>query len=374
MRYKVIILITLSILELYSCKNDNAIMKHPIDSKATTETVELYNFLFNTMDKGIMLAHQDALAYGHDWYKEDGRSDVKDITGDYPAVIGWELGHLELGHAYNLDSVYFSDMKKYIKDTYRRGGITTMSWHGDNIVTGNNAWDCKLDTVVKSVLPGAENHVKFLTWLDNLAAFFLDLKDDQGKLIPVVLRLYHEHTGDWFWWCSKQCTPDEYKEMWKMTVNYLKETKGVHNLLYAYSPIAVKDEAEFLERYPGDDYVDVIGFDAYVQVDNPEGLNIYKEQMKNNIDITLSYAEKSGKLPTISETGMESIGDSTYFTQIVYPLLKDRKLSWVLFWRNAWESDKPHHFYLPFVGHPAATNFLEFTNNEDILMNNDIKR
>lgn len=112
-------------LMLISCNQKKEIMyEHiPVDKDVTTETVELYNRLFKLMDKGIMVGHQDALAYGHSWYKESGRSDVKDVAGDYPAVVGWELGHVEIGGAeFNLDSVYFSDMKQYIKETYKRGG------------------------------------------------------------------------------------------------------------------------------------------------------------------------------------------------------------------------------------------------------------
>lgn len=359
---------------LVACKQqEQPPQKMPIDTKATTETVGLYNRLFESMEKGTMLGHQDALAYGHGWYKEEGRSDVKSVTGDYPAIVGWELGHLEIGAEVNLDSVYFSDMKHYIKETYNRGGITTASWHGDNIVTGNTAWDCAQDSVVRSVLPKGNNHAKYLTWLDRVADFFLDLKDDSGKAIPVIFRMYHEHTGDWFWWGAKQCTPEEYKQLWTMTVDYLRDKKDVHNLLYAYSPSETENEAHFLERYPGDNYVDIIGYDCYVPGKDSDALQSYKQAMERNLSIVTTYATTSGKLPVIGETGMESIPDSTYFTQAVYPVINRYKIAWVLFWRNAWEADKPQHFYVPYVGHPAAADFKAFAAKENILMNNDIK-
>lgn len=360
---------------LLSCNQKDVTMnlKFPIDKQSTRETIELYNRLFDSLDKGIMIAHQDALAYGHSWYREDGRSDVKDVTGDYPAVIGWELGHIEIGAEFNLDSVYFSDMKRYIKETYSRGGITTASWHGDNIVTGNTAWDCAQDSVVRTILPNGSNHAKYLTWLDRLADFFLDLKDDNDKLIPVVFRIYHEHTGDWFWWCSKQCTPEEYKQLWVMTVEYLRDKKEVHNLLYAYSPSETRDEAHFLERYPGDDYVDILGYDCYVPGKDSTAIVSYKESMDRNLKIVTEYAMKSGKLPIIGETGMESIPDTTYFIEVVYPIISKYKIAWVLFWRNAWESGKPDHFYVPWAGHSSAPDFRIFVEKPNILMNKDVK-
>ena len=312
---KKVLALCMALAMLASCtqKKENTYKHTAIDKDATRETVHLYNRLFQLMNKGIMVAHQDALAYGHDWYKEQDRSDVKDAAGDYPAVVGWELGHIELENEYNLDSVYFSDMKRYIKETYKRGGITTASWHGDNIMTGNTAWDCAQDSVVRSILPNGSNHSKFLTWLDRVGDFFLDLKDGQGKYIPVVFRMYHEHTGGWFWWGNKQCTPDEYKQLWRMTVDYLRNEKNVHNLLYAYSPSETKDMEEFLERYPGDEYVDILGFDCYASLQNDSTLAKYQEAMHRNLKTVTDYAQSSGKLPIVGETGLQTIPNAGYF-------------------------------------------------------------
>ncbi|MDR2920189.1 MAG: glycoside hydrolase family 26 protein [Tannerella sp.] len=370
MKNKVFILSWLFLF--FACQSQNA-TNMPIDKNATGETVSLYNRLFSLLDKGVMVAHQDALAYGHSWYKEAGRSDVRDVTGDYPAVIGWELGHIEIGAEYNLDSVYFSDMKRYIRETYDRGGITTASWHGDNMVTGNTSWDCEQDYVVKSIIPGGENHGKYLVWLDRLADFFLDLKDADGNLIPVVFRMYHEHTGAWFWWGSKQCTPDEYKQLWRMTVEHLRDKKNVHNLIYCYSPSQVTSKEEYLERYPGDEYVDMVAYDCYVYGDDKtEALKKYQEDMRLNLKIITDYASQSGKIATIGETGMESIPVSTYFTQAVYPVISEYRISWILFWRNAWEPDKPNHFYAPYEGHSSGDDFREFVGKENVLMNEEI--
>jgi hypothetical protein len=82
----------------------------PSDKNATKETIHLYNNLKKLAAKGFMFGHQDDLAYGVGWKYDAsassaGRSDIKDVTGDYPAVYGWELGHLEMDNPVNLDSV-----------------------------------------------------------------------------------------------------------------------------------------------------------------------------------------------------------------------------------------------------------------------------
>ena len=341
-----------------------------VDMHATAKTQALFHCMMTNLGKGIMVAHQDDAAYGHTWYGKAGGSDVKEVTGDYPAIAGWELGHLEIGSPYNLDSVYFTDMKRLIREVYDRGGINTISWHGDNIVTGKNAWDCGQDSVVRSILPGGNNHTKFLTWLDRLSVFFQDLKDEKGELIPVIFRMFHEHTGSWFWWGAKQCTPDEYNELYRMTVKYLRDTKHVHNLLYAFSPADVTTEQEYLLRYPGDDWVDILGFDTYAFGTGRKDIDLYKQKMTAGLSIVTKYAAKTGKIPVMAETGMEGIKLTDYFTRILLPTIQPYKISYILFWRNAFNN--PNHFYVPYAGHASAADFKKFTDTPGIILNKEI--
>lgn len=52
--------------------------------------------------------------------------------------------------------------------------------------------------------------------------------------------------------------------MFRYTVEYLRDVKGLHNMLYVYSPGGpLADEADCLSRYPGDAFIDVVGFDMY---------------------------------------------------------------------------------------------------------------
>jgi hypothetical protein len=58
----------------------------PSDKQATKQTIALYHNLKTLLNKGIMLGHQDDLAYGVGWKYVEGKSDVKKVTGDYPAL------------------------------------------------------------------------------------------------------------------------------------------------------------------------------------------------------------------------------------------------------------------------------------------------
>lgn len=92
----------------------------PSDKNATKETVALYKNLVKLKDKGYMFGHQDDLAYGVKWNYENGRSDVQDVTGDYPAVYGWDLGGLELKSETNIDGVPFKKCVNTLKTVMPR--------------------------------------------------------------------------------------------------------------------------------------------------------------------------------------------------------------------------------------------------------------
>ena len=128
----------------------------------TAETEQLLANLKKVSARGFMFGHHDDTNYGIGWDGDEGRSDVKSVCGDYPAVVSFDLGHIELGDTASLDNVPFSKIRKEILNQYKRGGLSSLSWHLRNPKTGGDAWDVSDSTVVKSILPGGANHGKFV--------------------------------------------------------------------------------------------------------------------------------------------------------------------------------------------------------------------
>ncbi len=143
-----------------------------IDKKATKKTKALYANLQNISKTGVLFGHQDDLAYGIGWKDEVGRSDVKAVSGSYPALYGWDVS--KLGTELNIDGVNFENMKHWIKEVYKRGGVNTISWHMDNPATGGDSWD--KTTAIFTILPGGEKHDFYKQRLDLFADFLNDLK------------------------------------------------------------------------------------------------------------------------------------------------------------------------------------------------------
>ncbi|MBE0679537.1 MAG: beta-mannosidase [Bacteroidales bacterium] len=365
---KLIMLAAASML-LTACQSEQAKRSGPANTAATAETVKMLAGLKAVTEKGIMFGHQDDLSYGIGWIYPDGESDVKRVSGDYPAVYGMDLGDIEHRATVNLDSVPFDHMKTFVSEIWSRGGVITFSWHVDNPLTGGDAWDVTSDRVVASVLPGGESHEKFKVWLDNLAEFLGSLRDENGVAIPVIFRPWHEHTGSWFWWGQKLCTDEEFVSLWRFTFDYLCGEKNLHNLLFAYSSSGdISNMDQYLARYPGDGYVDLMGFDYYQM---PQaGNQSFVKEVDRVLGIVTAAAADNGKLAALTEAGYEGIPDSTWWTGTLWPAVKNHKISYLLVWRNA--HNKPGHFYAPWPGHLSEKDFIDFHNLPETLFQNDL--
>lgn len=347
--------------------------KEAVQPQETHPTDRLMTKLQKVVDDGkYIYGHADDTAYGYTWEYVPGRSDVKEIVGDYPGLINWDLGMLELDSLENLDGVPFDYMKKEIVKQDARGGINSISWHLRNPVTGSNAWDVSDSTVVaRIVTEGTEANKLMLEWIGKTADFIGSLKDADDKLIPVLFRPWHEHTGSWFWWGEALCTPEQYKALWEMTRKVFDD-KNIDNVVWVYSPDKVKSEEQYLERYPGDSLVDVMGIDIYA-FGAEEGVEPFRELAKTGLDIATKVAADHGKMLAFTETGLESLPVADWYSQVLMPAIDSYPIAFVCVWRNAKSDRKAGHFYAPYPGHPSAASFVEFYNNPKTLFAKDLK-
>ena len=313
---------------------------------------------------GCMFGHQDDPFYGISWKWELGRSDVLECCGDYPAVMGFDLGGIEMGDEKNLDSVPFTRIREELIAHAKRGGVVTLSWHPRNPLTGGTAWDKDDTTVVASILPGGSQHLKFLNWMRRVRNFIRTLRTENDRPISIIFRPWHENNGGWFWWGAKQCTPQEFKALWCMLQDYLL-SEGMDNLVWSYSPNldGHTDEAKFLERYPGDERVDLIGLDAYQWGTEDD----FVRQVNADLTMMTQYAQSHHKLIALTECGLKNLTDPTWWTRVLKPQISRYPLCYFLVWRNA-----PHEFFGPVPSTPNGNYFNQLVKQHDVLMLKDV--
>lgn len=349
------------ILLINGCTTNTEPVHLTIDKDATEQTVALYNNLHKIPQRGILFGQQDATTMGHIWSStSNDRSDVKEMCGSHPAIIGADFSGL-----CSSDQAKVQRSKEalvnQIKGTYKRGGVTTICWHAANpmVEDGSFYWEKSPVEAVAHMLPGGQVNAKYVTWLNSIAEVMDQIRGDDGELIPIIFRPYHEFDGDWFWWGADHCSVEDFVALWRYTVEYLRDELHIHNMLYAFSPdCRFESEEELLARYPGDEYVDIIAFDDYWDF-RPDGANDPSQALKKAI-IVSEVATQRGKIAAISETGLEGVRDTTWYSKTLLPILKDPRvrLAYVQVWRNSNYSSA--HHYAPFKGHPAEEDFVEF--------------
>ena len=359
----------LLIISCFRSFSQNAVLT---DIHATPETKALYYNLHKLSRQHILFGHQHATEYGHGWRGDKNRSDVKSVTGSHPAVIGVDFSGLS-GQPADMIEREKKLLRKNIEDTYNRGGVTTVSWHFSNPISGGGFYwkDSVSLPAVKYIIPGGSQHEKYKTILQTIGSFAKSLKGKDGKAVPMIFRPYHEFDGDWFWWGRSHCTTEDFTSLWKFTVSYLRDSLAVHNFIYAFSPDnKFNTQEQFLERYPGDKWVDMLGMDNYGDWGRDGFYDIAAGVKK--LQIVSGYAIKANKLAAFTETGLEFIPKANWWTDILLKSLKDAKLrlAYVLVWRN--DVSSPTHYYAPFPGHLSVPDFIKFYKDPYTLFEKDL--
>lgn len=330
-----------------------------VDPDATERTKALYSNLWKIQQQGVMFGHHDYPSYGVGWRGDSGRSDVKDITGAHPAV-------------YSLDMNNITERKiEFVKQVYKRGGVSMLVWHQNNPLTESEdaqypvgtAWD-NTQVVDQILTQGSPMNIKYKRRLDKIAEAFHAMKDEDGVPIPVIFRPLHEHTQSWNWWGSEATSEEEFKDFWKFIIDYLKDKKGVHNVIYAISPqmdeLYNDPQERLLYRWPGDKYVDILAMDCY------HGRNT--TAFIDNVKALSQLSSILQKPVAVSETGLENNHTADYWTESVLPAFKGQKCAMVVAWRN----EKTSHAFGPYPSDISAADFFKFYNDPDTFFEGDL--
>lgn len=382
---------SLSTEEESSTKEKESLSLAIVDSNATQETKELYAYLKELNGKSdILFGQQHALDEGVTLTSEGSRvaseeSDVKNAVGDYPAVVGWDTlsidGHEKPGvEGDTAQSI--ANLSQSMKKVHELGGIVTLSTHPYNFVTGGDFKDTS-GNVVEEILPGGAYNQSFNEWLDKIALLADSLKTTDNKSIPFIFRPFHEQTGSWFWWGESTTNPEQYKALYRYTVEYLRDEKNIHNILYAYSPGAGNDR--YLDTYPGDEYVDIFGIDSYDSKENA-GSEQYISSLLKDVNKIVSLAEEKGKIAALTEFGYSAQGlkksgnTLDWYTKIFKALQSDAqasKIAYMMTWANFGMDNNLYTPYKDVNGdlggdHELLADFQDFYKDANTLFRNEV--
>ena len=398
MKNKGLLSILIGFLGLISCSKSDDIIPEPaptivtitdpvtpqnvrtfmVDPNATDETVALFYNLRKLSQTKIAIGHQDAF---NAFYSAGGNSDIKKTTGFDPALLGSDFMFIaDKNNTGQANNWYYQQEQIITDDTkeaYSKGMMNIFCWHlrepnNENDFYAANMTTEQKNTAFKSIMPGGVNHNWYKLKLDKLASVISNFKDNNNKLIPIIFRPFHEFDGSWFWWGASYCSPDEYKSVFQFTVDYLKNTKNIHNILYSFSPDnSYANAASYLSRYPGDSYVDVLGMDNYGDFNNQgtNGANIANNKLKYLS--TLAIEKK--KIAALTETGYRVTSSTpaipNWFSTYLYDAMTNNsvQIGFVMFWNNG-----NGGYYVPTPSASNASDFNTFATKPKAVLQNTL--
>jgi len=189
-----------------------------------------------------------------------------------------------------------------------------------------------------------------------VAAIINELVDDEGNPIPIIFRLWHECEDSWMWWGATSVSKKDYQKFFILTERKIKKYAPKSQILWAYCMERNwQTVEEYMSRYPGDKYVDIIGYDDY-QIGNP---NKIKETL-NKARIVTSVAESHGKVAALFETANTvKQKEDEFFERHLLPLIQDEKVRFgiIQMWGNG-----------PFVTESQFDDRKKFLKSKQILM------
>lgn len=269
----------------------------PSDSNASNATKTFYNYLLNS-PTNIMLGCSEQFTSKN---VETGiYSDINSICGDYPALLNYEIYTSQSASANK--SKMLTSLQKHLDS----GGFIGLHDHPGNPVTSTlfdtgytgagTGYADRSGSPLASIKSGGGKNGDYLSYLDEVAAIISAING------PVLYRPFHEINGNWFWWNGSDRRSDMLL-VWQQTVDYLRNTKGLHNILFVLSFDANGESSNYGGQalstwWPGTQYVDVISLDYYpsrnpAYMFDTKFLTVYNEalQLAGNYSKPIGIAE-----------------------------------------------------------------------------------
>jgi mannan endo-1,4-beta-mannosidase len=448
MKKSTLFLLVLIVFVFQGCKTTN----NPISKSNKIDGKTIVNYLKNiqySKDGKHLFGNESTIMMGvsgeSDWEikkrEEIGKtifnqkSDVKVMTGNLPAIMGYDAFKLQL------DITDGPHRKEEVETTvaalklYREsGGLLAFDWHIQPIMLpgykerayrmdefDNNPYIelMKKEKLFYRIANGFETKDKW--WMayetQRLKPMAERLKQISADGSGIIFRPFHEADGHWFWWGLKWLEGDQLlngKEallkVFIETARYLKQELPA--VLIAFSTDKLdyvshsnaKNEDEVVQRY-ADEFksflpknsadlalIDIYGMDLYTNKDNPEkSLNSCRIKLKG---LSL-LAQKDNKIAAITEAGNRGLPSEedgrqptiNYFNNYLNAWITDSDIhvAFVVMWQN-WSNnrdktaiDPNDGYFIPvYKESPAGKDFINYANKKNVLMldhfNKDLKQ
>ena len=271
----------------------NYVNQKPCNKNASPKATELFEYLKKNAGKSIITGqHTQTIPMEEAAY-------IKEITGKQPKLRGFEL----LAYSPNIN--YDDASKECLTEVFENrdtvetainwakenDGIVTLSFHWFSPVGGRDKsfYTEHTDFDARKILE--ENTPERKAFYSDMDVIADILKKFADANIPVLWRPFHEADGTWFWWGAYG--PVVASKLYCMMYDYYTNVHKLNNLLWVWN-CPVK------EAYPGDDYVDVVSMDIYMEkYQKTDYFEQYRRLVTNTSACKVTALAEVGYMPDV---------------------------------------------------------------------------
>lgn len=249
---------------------------------ASETTQRLFSYLCDVYGKNIISGQQEYCgshnyninAYPDSGYIIDNEAEfqyIEEKTGKQPAIRGIDF------LSYSSSSTWDDNAAERAVEWFNKyKGLVTLTYHWnvpsspDDLTTRAFYVESASATyttfsVSKALEEGTWENKVLMDDIEFLAGKLKILKDAD---VPVLWRPLHEAEGAWFWWGAEG--PENCKKLYHLLYDQLTNVYGLDNLIWVWTSSTFPTSPQW---YPGDEYVDILGYDKYNAADGLPNLS-----------------------------------------------------------------------------------------------------
>ncbi len=349
-------------------KNNPPCNPAPVDSAANAQAKKVLRLVatfscedkaqFNRVLAGQHLGSADAVL-NQNAYNQlfDGFS----RSGTTPAVLSVDYGG---------DQTYSQSqlitLNSTLKNHWNKNGLVSIRW------MPKNPWETGFTTAYSNSvslkkLTQDSQSTDYKNWRSQLDDIAAALKDLQDHNVAVLWQPFPLMNSPSVWWGSQASTGEgketDFETLWQDTYNYLRNTKGLHNLIWVFAPGDTTLEAGNKPINWGllESHVDIL---APVVRNDSLSLRDYDDMINTNKPLALS--ELSPSYTSSAGGNSQQFDTLQYKTKLTdtYPFI-----AYWISWHNPTLGDKVH--YLALTSNKNAASLLQ---NNSVITTEKITR
>ncbi|MGN0621320.1 MAG: glycosyl hydrolase [Porcipelethomonas sp.] len=247
---------------------------------ASDSAKRLYNYLCDQYGNHILSGQQEYCgSHNYNLYADPGNyikdneqefEYIKEKTGKMCAVRGIDFLNYRSNASWDDNAA-----ERTIQWVNEYKGIATVVWHW-SVPSEEGSTDCNFYvesasdkyttfSISKALEEGTWENEVLMADIAEIAKQLTKLKEAD---VPVLWRPLHEAEGGWFWWGAEG--PENCKKLYRLLYDQLTNVYGLDNLIWVWTGYSFSTSADW---YPGDDVVDILGYDKYNAVDGMPNLS-----------------------------------------------------------------------------------------------------